>query len=236
MHKYDLESNKYILILIGLCIVFVLIIWHAFSYLPQKDEIQIYKEIIPIEAQQAEITEEEESEEGFLEEDDEETSIEEEPDEEQEPEEEQEVLLEEKTEKNIAPLESISEEEILGNVQKPIPIKKENPYEATIIKAQEYKAKKDFIKAVTEYEKALNLTKDIKQQADCYEEIAVLYALMRRHGTALSYAQKSFNMKPTTEREVLLARLYYKTGSVEKAFERAKNIMNRDFSNDLDGQ
>ena len=68
--------------------------------------------------------------------------------------------------------------------------------------------------------------------AESYYEQAINYAKARRYGTALAYAQKSYNMNPTTEGEVLLARLYYKTGDYNKANDRMNNILKRDFSAD----
>ena len=55
---------------------------------------------------------------------------------------------------------------------------------------------------------------------------------MKRYGTALSYAQKAYNTYPTSSREMLLARLYYKTGDLDKATKRMNNVLQRDFASD----
>ena len=65
-----------------------------------------------------------------------------------------------------------------------------------------------------------------------YRNKAIAYAKERRYGTALAYAQKAYNMNPTTEGEVLLARLYYKTGDYTKANDRMNNVLKRDFAVD----
>jgi hypothetical protein len=62
--------------------------------------------------------------------------------------------------------------------------------------------------------------------------MADVYGIVKRYGTALSYAQRAYNAAPTTSREMLIARLYYKTGEIDKATKRVNNILQRDFSND----
>ena len=57
-------------------------------------------------------------------------------------------------------------------------------------------------------------------------------AIVKKYGSAMSYAQKAYNLSPSTNRELLLARLYYKTGDVDKATKRVNNILQRDFSID----
>lgn len=67
------------------------------------------------------------------------------------------------------------------------------------------------------------------EKADLYEAASTSYGMAKRYGTALAYAQKAYNMSPSTNREVLLARLYYKTGDYSKANDRMNNVMRRDF-------
>ena len=50
------------------------------------------------------------------------------------------------------------------------------------------------------------------------------------YGSALSAAQRAYNLAPSSHREVLLARLYYKTGDIDKATSRVNNVLRRDFS------
>ena len=87
------------------------------------------------------------------------------------------------------------------------------------------------------YEDIINNAKQFKEdkqlvKAECYEEISTIYAISKKYGTALSYAQKAYNLYPSTSREILLARLYYKTGSTDKASDRINNVLRRDFNLD----
>ena len=98
--------------------------------------------------------------------------------------------------------------------------------------AEKLKKDKQYVKAIEEYQKISTVTNDTNTVAKSYEEIATIYAIVKRYGTALSYAQKAYNMSPSSSREMLLARLYYKTGDMDKARRRVNNILQRDFSAD----
>ena len=98
-----------------------------------------------------------------------------------------------------------------------------------LAKAKEHKNNQQYINALSEYEKAVSKADENSLKALCYDDIALIYAHTKRYGTALAYAQKAYNTYPTTSREVLLARLYYKTGDVEKAINRVNNVLKRDF-------
>ena len=104
--------------------------------------------------------------------------------------------------------------------------------EDLIIKADKYRADKDYVKAIETYKTAAERTDDVTIKAQCYENTATVYAIVKRYGSAMSYAQQAYNMAPSTSRELLLARLYYKTGEVDKATRRVNNILQRDFSID----
>ena len=43
---------------------------------------------------------------------------------------------------------------------------------------------------------------------------------------------KAFNLSPNSHRELLLAKLYYKTGDTYKATQRINNILQREFADD----
>lgn len=97
-------------------------------------------------------------------------------------------------------------------------------------KANDLRAEEKYESAVYEYEQLAKNSDNAEFKAKCYEEIALTYASMKRFGSGLSYAQKAFNTAPSTERELLLARMYYKTGSADKAQERVNAILKRDFN------
>ena len=98
--------------------------------------------------------------------------------------------------------------------------------------SSKYKSEKQYVKALEELQKIPSITKDVNLIAKSYEETASIYAIVKRYGTALSYAQRAYNMSPSSSREMLLARLYYKTGDIDKATKRINNVLQRDFSDD----
>ena len=104
--------------------------------------------------------------------------------------------------------------------------------ESAFIKAKNLKNDKQYVKAIEEYKNIIAQNPDLKVRARCYEEIATIYAIVKKYGSALSYAQRAYNLSPSSSREVLLARLYYKTGDLDKASTRINNVLKRDFSAD----
>lgn len=91
------------------------------------------------------------------------------------------------------------------------------------------KNEKKYQEALNQFVEIAKNNNDDRLKSSCYEEISQIYALNKKYGTALSYAQKSFNLNPNTRRELLLARLYYKTGDITNATKRVNNILQRDF-------
>ena len=130
--------------------------------------------------------------------------------------------VKEETEKNERnpkiKLEEISEDENIPEIN-------DNDF----TKAESLRADKRYESAVYEYEKIAKSSDDDKVKAKCYEEIAVTYAVMKRYGTALPYAEKAYNAEANTERQFLLARLLYKTGHEDKAAKRIDEILKGEF-------
>ena len=202
MDRFDTRNAKLISLILAICFIFVLAIANAYKYLPSDNSIQNG------DSNAAEIVEVDNENSEVV--DDEENINQEE------------VVEESSSEPEIIddiPQQNISEEP-----------EAENDYQKFFNLAQEKMSNKDYFRAIENYEKALNLTSDIQEKAVCNENIAVAYATLRRYGTALSYAQKAYNSVPTSNREVLLARLYYKTGNIDKATNRINNVLQRDFS------
>lgn len=98
--------------------------------------------------------------------------------------------------------------------------------------AEQYIKEKNYSQAISEYETIAKNTDDSKVKALCYEKIAYSYAITKRYGTALAFVQRAYNISPSTPRELLLARLYYKTGHQDKANDYIKEILKRDFDKD----
>lgn len=231
MNKFDLHSAKFICIILGICFIFVMVIWHAYSYLPEKDLVNIgYGQEIKLpqdnEPNEEEMTEvEEESNDENVNNNDEEVKFD------SNRKNNEKAISEKSNVLKPEPLESISEDgSALENNANPV--KTVSSLEQVLENAKNYQHEHKYTAAVSEYQKAISLTSDTEEKALCYENIAKIYATTKRYGTALSFAQKSFNTKPNTAREVLLARLYYKTGDLDKATNRINNVLTRDFSVD----
>lgn len=129
------------------------------------------------------------------------------------------------------PLAPINEN---NNVEenKPTSLTKAQETELMFLDAQKLKDEKQYVKALEEYKSILEKNIDSNTNARCYEEMAGIYSIVKRYGTALSYAQKAYSIAPTSNRELLIARLYYKTGDIDKATKKINNILQRDFSVD----
>ena len=115
-------------------------------------------------------------------------------------------------------LEEINEDEKIPEIESNI-----------FAKADSLRDEKKYESAVYEYEQIAKSASDNKIKAKCYENIAMTYAYMKRYSTALPYAEKSYDIEATTERQFLLARLLYKTGHEDKASEKIDEILNSDF-------
>lgn len=111
-------------------------------------------------------------------------------------------------------------------------LSEEQQLELKFLSARKNKDEKQYVKALEEYKAIAENSTDANVKARCYEEMADVYGIVKRYGTALSYAQRAYNVSPSTSREMLIARLYYKTGEIDKATKRVNNILQRDFSND----
>ena len=129
------------------------------------------------------------------------------------------------------PLAPINEN---NNVEesKPTSLTKAQETELMFLDAQKLKDEKQYVKALEEYKSILEKNIDSNTNARCYEEMAGIYSIVKRYGTALSYAQKAYSIAPSSNRELLIARLYYKTGYIDKATKKIDNILQRDFSVD----
>lgn len=97
------------------------------------------------------------------------------------------------------------------------------------INGKKYKSEKDYSNALTELQRIPDLTNDKELNAMSYEEIAEIYAVMKKYGTALSFASKAYQASPSYSREILIARIYYNAGDTENAIKRMNNALKRGF-------
>ena len=227
-NKYDLKSMRFIAILLFICLVFIGVVWQAFQYLP-SDDINQNESQITVPGDDFEVNSDESADED-AEMDDEEGS---DDDADVSDEEDNEGVDEDVTEsapQEVAP-------------QRTEPDKKfdviENPEELTsndvdslIDGAIKSRESKNYVAAINGYEGAIKATGDPIVKAECYEQISTIYAAMKKYESALGYAQRAYNLSPTSSRELLLAKLNYKTGNVDKANGQLKDVLNRDITFD----
>jgi tetratricopeptide (TPR) repeat protein len=226
MNNFDLKSARLVSIIIFLCLIFTLVIWNAFKYLPSEDAQNRYprhelnlpddnENVKQNEENNEENQEEENNEEGKNIRHSIKVSQEDLPD----------LSFGENNQSEEKNLEEVPSREIISDEHN-----KTQSLEDIEKNAMEHKANKQFEAAIIDFKKAISLAPNNSSKAKYYEEIADIYAIAKRYGSALSYAQKAYNLSPTTQREVLLARLYYKTGDIDKATQRVNNVLRRDFN------
>ena len=223
----DEKTIKFILVLLFVVILFSI----PFAVLSSKNNtarminsqptLDRVREESSIEEEEA-MPEEEMIEEGDVNSEIEEENIEEQPSVEKE-------NADRDTIKPLEPLENIPEEAAEANNDS---VENQKSAEDLILNAEQYRNDKDYANAISAYKAAAEKAEDTEVKAMCYENTAMVYAIVKKYGSAMSYAQKAYNLSPSTNRELLLARLYYKTGDVDKATKRVNNILQRDFSID----
>ena len=225
MNKYEeFNSKKFLILTLVVCVAFFVVIARAFQYIPNQDNNRIVQpKIEDINSVSNSSSEEEEN----ATENEATTPAEEEQ---KAPVEKEKVS--QKPSEELENIEDLPKEAAAENAPTEPELTPEEKAEKAFFTAQKYKKEKQYVKALEEYKKISEITNDTATIARSYEEIATIYAIVKRYGTALSYAQKAYNMAPSSSREMLLARLYYKTGDIDKATRRINNVLQRDFSAD----
>ena len=104
--------------------------------------------------------------------------------------------------------------------------------ELKFLEAESLLKTKQYDQAIEVYNNILLENENMEIKAKSYEKIAELYAVQKRYGSALSNAQRAFRTSPNSQREFLIARLYYITGEKDIATKRIDNILRRDFTSD----
>lgn len=215
MENFDLGKAKLVGIIALILFIFVMVIANAYQYLPtENSDIPDVNSEVSQPVDNTDNTSDDSNNEDIAAEEEEN----------KQPEVKENRAVEQKVEKaEITPLENISDNNNDSS---------DSTFENTFSEAASLVEQKQLVQAIEKFQEAVNLAETTKQKADCYENISRVYALAKKYGTALSFAQKAYNMSPSTNREILLARLYYKTGSTDKATERMNYILRRDFSMD----
>ena len=233
MNSYeDFNSKKFLVLTLMICVIFLVLIIKAFSYLPDNNSNDRNSNINTSQVKlQDETNEKTNIEDSNIKNEEDNNSKKELNVKIQATDKIPEIEEDQNTNKAENELPSI-EDETQGAEEQAKELSPEEQAEQTLIQAAKYKKDKQYVKALEEYNKISSITKDTFYVAKSYEEIATIYAIVKRYGTALSFAQKAYNMSPSSSREMLLARLYYKTGDIDKATQRVNNVLQRDFAAD----
>ena len=229
----DFNTKKYIILMSVICIVFFVIVIKAFEYLPIKDENAIASRHNLEKINTTRQTQEQTEQNDAVSKDDirhkhvhidlmktpKKENIEEKIEEIQAPE----GVGYEETE--------VSKVKSENNSEKSLELSSEDKAKLALYKGQSNFINKQYTEAMQDFQSAIQLTKDSNLTASAYEGISHVYAANKKYGTALTFATKAYSLSPSSSREMLLARLYYKTGDIEKATKRINNILHRDFTN-----
>ena len=245
MEKFDFDSKKYVLLLVLVCLVFFIIIVKAFDYLPDAENNEtISRQNVAIDNGYNAENSNNETNGAYnsAQNIDQKSGT---------------FTLNESTISNDEPIHVASKnvtpdfEEIkapAGVGLEPIDetdsaeqksegksepeLSSQEKAELALMMGNKYRKTSNLASALAEYQKVAELTNDKELLASSYEGIATLYAIKKRYGTALNYATKAYNTSPNSSREMLLARIYYKTGDIDKATKRVNNLLHRDFADD----
>lgn len=213
MNRFDLKVSKYILIILVVCITFALVVMQAYTYLPDENENNPFPNEYEENIDRNNKT-------NYTQNDERQNEI---------------TRKENSNEDNQYSEEEKNRfKENLPNIDKSSVenIENTNSIEKQLKFARELKSQASYREAMSIYKEVYETCDDIKIKGYSLEQIATIHAIEKRYGTALSYAQKAYNTYPNTQKEVLLARLYYKTGDEEKAKTRLEYILKRDFDQD----
>ena len=228
----NFNSKKFFILLTVVCVVFVVAIINAFMYLPTDDNQILKVGNADVNMNYSDKTQSEDDSEDNT------TS------EEQSSNKKGKIVVNDDLEEidappgvnegavNIEGTEAAKANAEAGDSKAEVELSPEQKAEAALIAGNKYRNDKQYVKALEEYQKVYNITQNKDLVASSYEGIATVYASNKRYGTALSFATKAYNMSPSSNREMLLARLFYKTGEVDKATQRVNNVLKREFSAD----
>jgi len=228
MNNFDLGSKKFMIITLVILGIFVLLIVKAFDFMashqPDNGQLQQatdYNRIM--DNMQFQNNQEESRQDKNQQNQDEQQSLDVDL--------QNNIDIKEEEQAKTAPTEQIEEIIPEGTAETERNLSDEQETELKFLEIQKIKNDKQYVKALEEYKSIADGSSDVNVKARCYEEMANIYGVVKRYGTALAYAQKAYSIAPTSSRELLIARLYYKTGEIDKATTRINNVLKRDFAN-----
>lgn len=205
MGNFDIKSAKYLIAVIAICFIFLIAVGNAYKYLPDNNQKNnVTSEQINENNDYNNLTESQ-TESDY----------------------EEDSTTKKDYSKNVKQFEDTDLDDE-NNSDKIVSDSKETV--DVFLKPKELVKDKKYESAIIAYQDISEMTSDDETKAKCYEEISILYAGMKRYNNALMYAQKAYNLKPTTDRDILLCRIYYKTGQQIKAEARIQALVKKDFT------
>lgn len=221
--NFDFESKKYIILLVIICLLFTVLIFKAFDYLPDEN---IEKVKLP---QEEEIIEKENKSNP-------ENNVQQE---------EEKTTENTNADKKSGVLYKSNDYEINSMFEEEIEIPKSPLDEDTadvsedsqnklspaeialksIINARKYANAEDYTNAINEYQKAAKATSDKDIRAEIFDGITILYLKNKNYKTALSFAEKANELSPSFTREFVIAKIYYESGRTGDAINRINKIL-----------
>ena len=221
-NKYSFNSKKYMILLGVICLVFTVAIIKAFEYLPEKEDRNLRVNVENINNPSNISTTSEEEQDSSVKEEDQSVSKEKSGT----------LLAKSDNDMDFETIDApngINEENTENINNDDSELTQAEKAELAIFYGQKYLREKKYTKSLTEFQKVENLVEEKELLAMSYEGIAQLYAINRKYGSAMTYATKAFNLSPSSSREMLLAKLYYKTGDIDKSTKRINNVLHRGF-------
>ena len=212
MNFFASSSAKYILLILVIFIIFVSVLGNAFNKLPEKNKAAT--EISEVQELEGAVKEEEVGENSEIY---------------SETEEESSIGNENNNGTEGSPIEIVPDEELANAINAVDGLGENKAQETSKLEQANALLYSNYSDSIEAYKEVISTSEDVKEKASAYDGLAKAYALQKHYGSALSASQKAFNLEPNTSREMTLARLYYKTGDIDKATERVNNILRRDF-------
>ena len=241
MEKFEFKSWKSLAILTVICLVFIVFVIQAFQYIPQEtttvENLVSSREDETVLVENSEVRHEDQAEAEEVGKKDSESIYSYES-----PEIVADRTLDEYT--NDAPRKMENDKlttppreesfKIKENVEPLEPlidpsIEKREKYHQAEFRAHELIRESNYAGAIEQFMLALEYAETDYDKVNIYDKLALLYGVTKQYKKAIPYAQKAYQIEQTGKREIILTKLYYKSGEVEKATKRINLIMQRDF-------
>ncbi len=233
-YDFDFNSKKYIILLVLVCFTFFLFIIKAYEYIPDKNIAIIDNDINKINKVETSVENKVNSAKNNMSDNEDSDSNENSENTDQ---------INNSDDNNIDIIEIDAPKGV--NQEDITPISDNNTnnssadsdidskeYQAlkSLFNGKKYKSEGDYSKALNEFQTTINNTDDSEILSSAYEGMAELYAIQKKYGTALTFANKAYNLSPSYTKELLIAKIYFKTGDTNKAINSVNEFLKRGFN------